>query len=112
MPIRAVSSLRIAKRSSVTHRAEAERNMTIVRLDSFERALKRFPKDVRELAERQIRLLEAHPRDLRLHLKKLHRPLEGVYSFRITRNYRALFYFDANNNIIIFETDDRKDVYR
>ena len=50
-------------------------------------------------------------RDPRLHLKKLH-GLDGVYSFRVTRSYRALFYFDAEGDIILFDIDNRKDVYR
>lgn len=86
--------------------------MAVVRLESFKRALKRLPKDVQELADEQIRLLEKDPRDPRLHIKKLRKPLEGVYSFRITRNYRGLFYFDTHNNIVLFEADNRKDVYR
>jgi len=86
--------------------------MAVVRLDTFNRSLKRLPHDVQEFAETQIRLLEEDLRDPRLHIKKLRKPLEGAYSFRITRNYRALFYFDVQNNVIIFDVDHRKDVYK
>ena len=86
--------------------------MAVVRLDSFERSLKSLPSDIQERAEEQIVFLKSDPRNPRLHIKKLHKPLDGAYSFRITRNYRALFYFDTENNIIIFDADNRKDIYR
>ena len=86
--------------------------MAVIRLDSFERLLKSLPSDIQERTEEQIVLLKSDPRDPRLHIKKLRKPLDGTYSFRITRNYRALFYFDTENNIIIFDADNRKDVYR
>ena len=86
--------------------------MAVIRLDSFERSLKSLPSDVQRRAEEQIVFLRSDPRDPRLHIKKLRKPLDSVYSFRITRSYRALFYFDTENNIIIFDADNRKDVYR
>jgi len=86
--------------------------MAVIRLDSFERSLKSLPSDVQRRAEEQIVFLRSDPRDPRLHIKKLRKPLDSAYSFRITRSYRALFYFDTENNIIIFDADNRKDVYR
>ena len=86
--------------------------MAIIRLDSFERSLKSLPFDIQERADEQIAFLKSDLRDPRLHIKKLRKPLDGAYSFRITRNYRALFYFDKENNIIIFDADNRKDIYR
>lgn len=86
--------------------------MAVIRLDSFERSIKSLPPDIQERVEEQIVFLKSDLRDPRLHIKKLRKPLDGVYSFRITRNYRALFYFDKENNIIIFDADNRKDIYR
>ncbi len=86
--------------------------MAVIRTDDFERALKRFSKEIREIAEKQYSILEIDSRDPRLHIKKLKKPYKGIYSFRITRNYRALFYFDRENNIIVFDADNRKDIYR
>ena len=83
----------------------------VVRTDDFERAFSTLPKYVRELCDAQIAILESDWRDPRLHIKKL-REQGGVYSFRITRNYRAQFYFDINDNIIAFDADHRKDSYR
>jgi len=86
--------------------------MAVIRTDSFERSLEDLPSDVQQRAEEQITFLIADLRDPRLHVKKLRKPLDGVYSFRITRNYRALFYFNVENDVIVFDVDNRKDIYR
>ena len=83
----------------------------VVRADDFKRAIKKLPARILGLCEEQLLILEADWRDSRLHIKKL-RERDGVYSFRITRNYRAQFYFDVNENIIVFDADHRKDAYR
>ncbi|OGG58801.1 hypothetical protein A2765_05275 [Candidatus Kaiserbacteria bacterium RIFCSPHIGHO2_01_FULL_56_24] len=83
----------------------------VIRLDSFERALNKLPKRIRESCNEQLVRLELDWRDSRLHIKKL-REQSGMYSFRITRNYRGQFYFDVDDNIIIFDVDHRKDSYR
>jgi len=86
--------------------------MAVIRLDNFERALKKLPRDAQLHTETQINRMEEDPRDSRLHIKKLGEPYKNIFSFRITRNYRVLFYFDTKNNIILFDVDNRKDVYR
>lgn len=88
------------------------RNMHVIRPDDFERALAKLPAQIREQCEVQIVILKNDWRDTRLHIKKLKAPYKGINSFRIMRGYRALFYFDTANNIIIFDTDHRKDIYR
>jgi len=47
--------------------------------------------------------------------KIAHKKVKGlpdVFSFRITRRYRVLFYFQNINTAIFFEVDHRKYVYR
>ncbi|HEY4517177.1 MAG TPA: type II toxin-antitoxin system RelE/ParE family toxin [Candidatus Paceibacterota bacterium] len=83
----------------------------VISTDDYHRAVQGFPQHVRVLAKRQIDLLAANWRDSRLHVKKL-RERRSIYSFRITRNYRAFFYFDTQDSIIVFDADDRKDAYR
>ncbi len=83
----------------------------IIRTDDFERAMEKLPGSIRLLCETQITLMGSDWRDSRLHIKKL-REQGGMYSFRITRHYRALFYFDKNDNVIVFDVDHRKDAYR
>lgn len=36
----------------------------------------------------------------------------GVYSLRVTRRYRALFFINQSQTIIAFAIEHRKDVYR
>jgi len=84
--------------------------MAVIRTDSFERSLEDLPSDVQQRAEEQITFLIADLRDPRLHVKKLRKPLDGVYSFRITRNYRALFYFNVENDVIVFDVDTDKPI--
>ncbi|MEK7068768.1 MAG: hypothetical protein AAB947_00105 [Patescibacteria group bacterium] len=86
--------------------------MLIIRTDDFERALAKLPAQIREQCEAQVVILKNDWRDTRLHIKKLREPYKGIYSFRIMRGYRALFYFDTASNIIIFDADHRKDIYR
>jgi mRNA-degrading endonuclease RelE of RelBE toxin-antitoxin system len=79
--------------------------------DDFKRAVAKLPARIRAFCGEQVVILESDWRDPRLHIKKL-REQGGVYSFRITRNYRAQFYFDTEDRIIVFDADHRKDSYR
>ena len=85
--------------------------MRIIQTAEFERSLQKLPANIQRLCAAQTEHLLHDRRDARLHIKKL-RGLAEVYSFRVTRSYRALFYFDRTGDIILFEIDDRKDVYR
>lgn len=79
--------------------------------DDFKRAVEKLPARIRAFCGEQVVILGSDWRDPRLHIKKL-REQGGVYSFRITRNYRAQFYFDVDDSIIVFDADHRKDSYR
>ncbi|MBI4086764.1 hypothetical protein HY416_02155 [Candidatus Kaiserbacteria bacterium] len=85
--------------------------MRIVQTAEFEHSLQKLSAGIQRLCAAQIEYLRRDRHDPRLHIKKLH-GLEGVYSFRVTRSYRALFYFDREGDLILFDIDDRKDVYR
>jgi mRNA-degrading endonuclease RelE of RelBE toxin-antitoxin system len=85
--------------------------MKIIQTDDFKKELAKLPLSVQKTyTEQEIRFLANH-RDSRLHIKKLH-GLDGVFSFRITREYRALFYFHDKEIIVFFAVGHRKDVYR
>jgi mRNA-degrading endonuclease RelE of RelBE toxin-antitoxin system len=86
--------------------------MLIIRTADFERSLQKLPVRIRVQCEHQFALFQSDQRDSRLHIKKLHEPHKGIYSFRVTREYRALFYFDIAGRVIVFDVDNRKDVYR
>lgn len=85
--------------------------MQVVRTAEFEKSIGKLPPNIQRLCRAQEERLVTDWRDPRLHLKKLNLP-EAIYSFRVTRSYRALFYFDAGGDIILFDIDNRKDIYR
>lgn len=84
--------------------------MNIHKMPVFVRKLEKLPKEVRRLYRRQESRFEDNWLNPLLQTKKL-KELSGVYSFRITRKYRALFYF-KNNLAIFFSIGHRKDIYR
>ncbi len=85
--------------------------MQVVKTAEFEKAFNKLPANIKRLCRLQEACLSINWRDPRLHLKKLDLP-DAIYSFRVTRSYRALFYFDVHRDIILFNIDDRKDIYR
>ena len=85
--------------------------MRIIETDDFLDSLSRLPKDIQVFYLRQKKIFVTDPRDSRLHTKKL-KDLALVFSFRITRNYRVLFYFQTETIAVFFDIDHRKDVYR
>lgn len=85
--------------------------MKVVRTEEFERAFRKLPADIQRLYTKQESIFVRNWKDSRLHLKK-NRTLELAFSFRITRRYRVIFYFQNPETAIFFMIDHRKDVYR
>ena len=85
--------------------------MELIRTPSFGKGFIDLPHAIQRLCERQLVLLAHDRNDPRLHLKPL-KGKTGVYSFRITRQYRGLFYINEQKQIIVFAIGHRKDVYR
>lgn len=85
--------------------------MIVIHTANFDRLCGKLPKDVQRLFHIQEKRFLNNWRDVRLHTKKLH-GLEEVFSFRVTRNWRVLFYFQNPTITIFFEIDNRKDIYR
>lgn len=78
-----------------------------------------FLKDVRKLpTEYQkkladlIEILKSDAFDLRLHTKPLSPPLQGLFSFRIVRDYRVGFKFKLNHVIQLLAADKRDRIYK
>jgi addiction module RelE/StbE family toxin len=78
-----------------------------------------FLRRVRKLTEKQqvklarlVVLLKENPYHPQLHIKSLSGDLSGIYSFRITRDYRVLFKFLSPDEIILVDVGDRKDIYK
>lgn len=85
--------------------------MIIAETKDFSKELKKLPKETRNLFQKQKTFLKNNWLDSRLHTKRV-KELPGVYSFRITRRYRAFFYFQSSDKIILFSIGHRKDAYQ
>ena len=84
--------------------------MVIRKTDDFLQDVEELPAGIQKLLEKQEDIFRANWLDPRLHTKRM-RELPGVYSFRITRRYRALFYWKGEE-AVLFSIGHRKDVYR
>jgi mRNA-degrading endonuclease RelE of RelBE toxin-antitoxin system len=84
--------------------------MIIIETEDFKKDLKNLPSEIKRLYQRQKAIFKENWLDQRLHTKRI-KELSGVYSFRITRRYRVLFYF-RNGEAIFFKIGHRKEIYR
>jgi mRNA-degrading endonuclease RelE of RelBE toxin-antitoxin system len=85
--------------------------MRVIKTDDFEKHLKRLPSATKRSFINQLERFTSNPRHPSLQTKKL-KDLEGVYSFRIGRSHRALFFFEDTKTIVLFAIGHRKDIYR
>ncbi len=83
--------------------------MVIHKTKDFIEELAELPVEIRKLYQKQEAIFRKNWLDRRLHTKRLKEFL-GVYSFRITRRYRALFYF-RDAEAVFFSIGHRKDIY-
>ena len=65
----------------------------------------------RKLAE-SLSVLAQNPYDSRLHTKALSGNLDGIFSFRLSRDWRVLFAFQTFHCIQLLRVKHRKDIYR
>lgn len=84
--------------------------MRVIRAESLTRSLQKLPREIQRLYFLQEAHFQSEWRDPRLHVKKV-RGLPRVFSFRVTRRYRVLFYFQTPDTAICFDIDHRKDIY-
>ena len=73
---------------------------------------KKLPKAQQEKLAKLIELLSENPPHPQLHTKHLTGRLSGLYSFRITRDYRVIFQFLSPSEIQLIDVAHRKDIYR
>lgn len=85
--------------------------MIIRKTDDFLKGLKELPSEIRKLFEKQQFLFNKNWLDNRLHTKRI-KEMPGVYSFRITRRYRTLFYFRDVDEAVFFNIGHRKNIYK
>lgn len=83
--------------------------MVIRETPDFLKDIVKLPREIKGVYLRQRQIFLENWLDTRLHLKRL-KELSGVYSFRITRRYRVLFYFHGEV-AIFFKVGHRKNIY-
>lgn len=80
--------------------------------DQFFDQSKRLPKSTQNKLAKLLEILATNPFHPLLHTKKLSGDLNQSYSFRVTRDWRAIFYFEDRNIIKLLKIGNRKDIYR
>lgn len=77
----------------------------------FERKFERLPKNLQKIAARKILLFENNPFHPGLNTHKLKGSLSGFWSFYINKDFRALFRFLKNNEVIYYDIGTH-DIYK
>lgn len=85
--------------------------MNIHYTSSFLKGFGVLPKKIKELAVEWEIIFRQNSNDPRLHIKALKGRLKGLFSFRVTRNYRVLYAWKDKENILFYEIGDRKFIY-
>jgi len=80
--------------------------------DHFLRAAGKIPKLQQKKLALLLELLGHNPFHPKLHTKHLTGQLSGLYSFRITRDWRVIFQFLSPKEIHLVDVANRKDIYR
>ena len=86
--------------------------ITIIYGDRFFRSVQKLSKKQRVKLAKLLTILQQNPFDTRLHTKHLSGPLVGLFSFRITRDWRVIFQFLSSNQTKLIDIGHRKEIYR
>lgn len=86
--------------------------MTLRFESRFLKSAESLPEATQEKLSDLLVLLESDPFHSLLHSKRLKGALSNTYSFRVQRDWRVIFCFDASNVIRILDVEHRKDIYR
>ncbi|MEK7658356.1 MAG: type II toxin-antitoxin system mRNA interferase toxin, RelE/StbE family [Patescibacteria group bacterium] len=77
----------------------------------FESKFDKLPEDIKKIALRKILLFESNFLHPSLNTHKLKGPLSNFWAFYITKNYRVLFQFLKNKEVIYYDIDTH-DIYK
>ena len=86
--------------------------MQIVYDKNFLKAASALPKNIQAKLAKLLELLSQNPFHPLLHTKHLSEGLAGFLSFRITREWRVIFYFKNSNSIHLTNVAHRRNIYR
>ncbi len=78
----------------------------------FIKDVRRLPVELQNKLADLLLILKRDPFDSLLHTKSLSAPLQGLFSFRITRDYRVGFKFNSSHTIQLLVADRRDKVYK
>lgn len=84
----------------------------IIYTKRFLRSTKKLPNSLQNRLAEKLELLQKDPFLSFLHTKSLTGELAGSYSFRITRDWRVIFYFIDTETIKLIDVGNRKDIYQ
>ena len=82
--------------------------MKIVYGKRFIKSAKRLPLRVQDKLDSLLEIVSNNPFQHRLHTKHLTGKLSGLYSFRITRDWRVVFQFLSSEVIKLIDVDHRR----
>jgi mRNA-degrading endonuclease RelE of RelBE toxin-antitoxin system len=77
----------------------------------FLKAAASLPLKIQTRLDSLVAILSEDPFHPLLHSKPLGGKLTGSYSFRITRDWRGIFVFEAKDVVKLAKVGNRKDVY-
>jgi addiction module RelE/StbE family toxin len=80
--------------------------------DRFLRSARKLPRVQQTKLAKLLELLQDTPFHPKLHTKPLSGELSGLYSFRITRDWRVIFQFRSPDEIVLVNAGHRKEIYQ
>jgi len=86
--------------------------ITVVYGKAFLKSARKLPSHQQKKLADIIPTLQKNPFHPVLHTKPLSGPLSGLYSFRITRDWRVIFQFVNTDTIKLLLVGHRKDIYQ
>lgn len=86
--------------------------MEIVFSKDFVKSAKLLPRPIKIKLADSLRFLKENHFNPLLHTKPLTGKLKGFYSFRITREWRAIFKIIDSKTIFLIDVSHRKDIYK
>lgn len=86
--------------------------MRLVYHPDFLKRAQRIPGAQQRKLAKLLTVLKNNPHEALLHTKRLSPPLMGLLSFRISRDWRALFQFIDEETILLVDVAHRKDIYK
>lgn len=86
--------------------------IVIIYGQQFLESARKLPEAKQKKLIKLVSVLQHNPFHPLLHAKSLAGELAGLYSFRITRDWRVIFQFIETDTIRLIEVGHRKDIYQ